>query len=196
MYENDPRIQRTQQLMFDALAELAGEKSLDEITVSDIIKRCRIARTTFYRYYEDKNDFLEKVKSELLLGLFDYTDHHPKKEGDSRYFHNFFEYFYIHRKLFSAFTKAGKWPEFKETLYTQGVSHYTELFRDYPLQKGIRPEILANYLVGAHMQVLMGWLETGFQTDPEELARITSMLSTEGALRIAGIDAAGIQLPR
>ncbi|MDD6346686.1 MAG: TetR family transcriptional regulator [Lachnospiraceae bacterium] len=49
----DPRTERTKALMREALAEMLRHKTLDDITVSDIVKESRIARTTFYHYYQD-----------------------------------------------------------------------------------------------------------------------------------------------
>lgn len=53
----DIRAERTLKMLRDAFEELLGEKSLDDITVSDICNRSTIRRNTFYRHFEDKQAF-------------------------------------------------------------------------------------------------------------------------------------------
>ncbi|MDR1429725.1 MAG: TetR/AcrR family transcriptional regulator [Spirochaetaceae bacterium] len=51
---------RTKSYIFDALLLLMDEKPYNKITVSDITKRAGIARQTFYRNYNKKNDIIEQ----------------------------------------------------------------------------------------------------------------------------------------
>lgn len=44
--------------------ELLNKKSLDKITVKDIVEKCDINRNTFYYYYKDIYDVLEDVFNE------------------------------------------------------------------------------------------------------------------------------------
>ncbi len=57
---SDLRVQRTRNLIVEALVELTIEKGFAAVTVQDIVKRARINRTTFYRHYEDKFDLLDQ----------------------------------------------------------------------------------------------------------------------------------------
>ena len=50
--------ERTKTWIFDALLLLMDEKPYAKINISDITKRAGIARTTFYRNYENKNDIV------------------------------------------------------------------------------------------------------------------------------------------
>ncbi|MHA7987583.1 TetR/AcrR family transcriptional regulator [Rathayibacter sp. CAU 1779] len=54
----DARIARTRTHLQDALLELARERSLDEITVADIVDRAGVNRSTFYQHYSDKDVLL------------------------------------------------------------------------------------------------------------------------------------------
>lgn len=46
----------------EALIELLLEKNYNDITVSDIVKKTDISRSTFYQYYDDKEDLCDNVK--------------------------------------------------------------------------------------------------------------------------------------
>lgn len=52
----DRRIQRTRQLLQDALIELILEKGFEAVTVQDVIDRANIGRSTFYAHFRDKED--------------------------------------------------------------------------------------------------------------------------------------------
>src|SRR5690349_2570082 len=54
--KQDRRSQRTRHLLSAALVELIREKDYNLITVSDIIDRANVGRSTFYAHYRDKDD--------------------------------------------------------------------------------------------------------------------------------------------
>src|SRR5688572_4934244 len=54
--KKDRRIQRTRHLLSQAFVQLMREKGYSAITVSDIIERANVGRSTFYSHYQDKDD--------------------------------------------------------------------------------------------------------------------------------------------
>lgn len=54
----DVRTERTLRALQDALLALARERPLDAITVSDIVARAAVNRSTFYQHYSDKETLL------------------------------------------------------------------------------------------------------------------------------------------
>lgn len=58
MKKPDRRVQRTRQLLRDALIELILEKGYDSVTVQDITDRANLGRATFYLHYTDKEQLL------------------------------------------------------------------------------------------------------------------------------------------
>ncbi len=71
----DRRIQRTRQLLQDALVALILEKGYETITVQDVIDRANVGRSTFYAHFQDKEDLflsgfenLRSLFEEHLLG--------------------------------------------------------------------------------------------------------------------------------
>ena len=54
----DRRIQRTRQLLDDALIELILEKGYDNITVQNIVDQANVGRSTFYAHFLDKDEGL------------------------------------------------------------------------------------------------------------------------------------------
>ncbi len=65
--------ERSKQWIADALLLLLKEKSYDQITITDITEKAGVARLTFYRNFEKKEDILQfhfdRVFSEYISSL-------------------------------------------------------------------------------------------------------------------------------
>lgn len=74
MTTTDRRAQRTRELLQKALIELINERGYDAITVQDIADHAYVGRTTFYQYYNSKDDLFmschEAIVSEFQSGAF------------------------------------------------------------------------------------------------------------------------------
>ena len=66
MAENVEKRQRTKNQLTKALIELCEEKNYYDITVWDICSKAHLYRSTFYRYYETKDDMLREIEHEYL----------------------------------------------------------------------------------------------------------------------------------
>lgn len=62
----DRRVRRTRDLLHRALIELMIERGYDRVSVSDIIARADVGRSTFYAHYRDKDDLLLVSCTEYL----------------------------------------------------------------------------------------------------------------------------------
>lgn len=69
--KNDIRFIKTEEAISKAFIDLLKEKGLQKISITDIINRAHINRSTFYSHYEDKYAFLNKKEDQLLNGWFD-----------------------------------------------------------------------------------------------------------------------------
>lgn len=57
---------RSRKLIRQAFLELLKEKSFEKITVTDIVKRAEINRSTFYAHYPDVMGVVEAIETEIL----------------------------------------------------------------------------------------------------------------------------------
>ena len=65
----DRRVRRTKKLLTQALTELLQKKQVNEITVKELTDLADMNRGTFYMYYRDIFDMLEKIEDELFQKL-------------------------------------------------------------------------------------------------------------------------------
>jgi AcrR family transcriptional regulator len=54
----DLRVRRTRERLGAALIALIEEKSIDNVTVREVLDRAEVGRSTFYLHYQNKNDLL------------------------------------------------------------------------------------------------------------------------------------------
>lgn len=69
MENEDVRVLKTKEALMEALVTLLKTKSLDTISVRDLTREANVSRSTFYRNYLDKLDFLEQTMNTLIDGI-------------------------------------------------------------------------------------------------------------------------------
>lgn len=62
----DRRIQKTEQLLREALVALIREKPYEDIAVKEILGRANVGRSTFYMHFHDKDDLLLRGIKDML----------------------------------------------------------------------------------------------------------------------------------
>ena len=67
--KEDRRVRRTKKLLTQALTALLQKKQVNEITVKELTDLADMNRGTFYMYYKDIFDMLEKIEDELFQKL-------------------------------------------------------------------------------------------------------------------------------
>lgn len=69
--KEDLRIRRTHKLLCEAMFELLETRSYDDISVVDICDKAMVHRATFYKHFNDKNDFMEYVARVKIREFYD-----------------------------------------------------------------------------------------------------------------------------
>ena len=67
--KEDRRVRRTRKLLTQALTQLLQEKQVNEITVKELTDLADMNRGTFYLYYRDIYDMLEKTEDSMFEAL-------------------------------------------------------------------------------------------------------------------------------
>ncbi|MBO7709714.1 MAG: TetR/AcrR family transcriptional regulator C-terminal domain-containing protein [Lachnospiraceae bacterium] len=57
---------KAREILVDSFLELAETKSVEKITVNDIVNNCDYSPSTFYRYYRDKYDLIARHYAEQM----------------------------------------------------------------------------------------------------------------------------------
>jgi AcrR family transcriptional regulator len=159
-------VERTQQLLRQALVSLIQEKGFEALTVQQIIDRANVGRATFYAHFDNKDDLLASGFEDLRASL-----KARQREAFSRgrsledrvlaFSEEMFAHASEYREVFSAM--AGR----RSGSTVQGLIHklLLDLVREdirstMPRQSAgeVPAEALAQFLAGALFGVLMWWI--------------------------------------
>lgn len=175
----DPRAERVRTLLRDAAFALAHERSVDEITVGDLVARAGVSRPVFYRHYSDRDDAvstafdvafaaaaagIEGDARSRITGLFDFAAEH-------RAMYRNVVPSAVTQRVVAAF-RAELMPACDE-IAAQGM-RVVGAIADIP------QESVSRFLVGGFQEVLRSWMEDPEATDLR--ARVTAALDTVDAL--------------
>ena len=90
--------QTTKEAIAQAFEGLLEKRSIDKITVKDIVTECGVNRQTFYYHFRDIYDLMEWA---LARSIERYTGRHLAEEMDWReQIKLLFHFFYLHRMVF------------------------------------------------------------------------------------------------
>ena len=56
----------TKQLIAETFVELSRQKSIDKVTVKDVVEACHVSRQTFYYHFQDLTDVMEWMLSQTM----------------------------------------------------------------------------------------------------------------------------------
>lgn len=178
MDKNDRRSQRTRQLLSDALVQLIKEKDYGTITVSDIIERANVGRSTFYAHFQDKDDlFLSQLDR-----VIDVLSHGIPAQDDLPFFPSL-----------ELFRHVGEqYDLYKSLLWTPGIDLLTKHLQkslSQRVEQGLANSgqeytiplpILSNFISSSFLTLLKWWLENRKNHSPGEMDEIFKRLIMSG----------------
>jgi AcrR family transcriptional regulator len=192
----DRRIQRTRQLLRDALMALVvARNDYNSIAIQDITDQANVSRTTFYLHFRDKDELLftslEEIYDELVATYTPQTRDDVIKSMSGSFefadFEHVAQYADFYRVMISDHGSAA---------FVARIQHYLAHFiqrrildplleagQEYP----IPIDFVAHYMAGAEIGIIRWWLETGMKQTPQEMARMQVELCTADIQRLAGL---------
>ncbi|HEY6157139.1 MAG TPA: TetR/AcrR family transcriptional regulator [Gemmatimonadales bacterium] len=174
----DRRVQRTRQLLQDALIAMMIEKGYEATTVQDIIDRANVGRATFYAHFADKDTLLASRLEDLRSFLGERQRQAPGSFGFSL---AMLDHARSHVPVWRAIVgrESG-------ALVLQRVQSMIADLAGSDLKAlsfaGTRAQrdLAVQYIAGAFMAVLTWWLDRGANLSPEEVDAIFRRLVMEG----------------
>jgi AcrR family transcriptional regulator len=163
----DRRVQRTEQLLHQALGSLIREKPFDSIVVKEILERANVGRSTFYTHFSDKDDLLVGAIHEML-GSAQATALPPSAPRSERlvwFSLPVFEHLERHRHTSDEKIGANGWAHVHERLQQVLAELIADhLRRELPLRRKtpplIPPDLLAHYVASTFILTLTWWVES------------------------------------
>ncbi|MBQ3559938.1 MAG: TetR/AcrR family transcriptional regulator [Agathobacter sp.] len=164
---------RSRKLIRQAFYETLKEKSFEKITVTDIVKKADINRSTFYAHYPDVMGLIEEIQDEIL----DYTQKFMSDINFSDFFENPKPYLQnivklvaenneLYRLLMTSAMAAKQLDRLKGVLIERTIKTLDapEMFRN-----SFEMEFAIRFFMGGIVEVYTQWLSGGIDCSLEEL---------------------------
>ena len=152
----------------NAFIELLEESSLEQISITDIIKKANLSRPTFYYYYSNKEDLVETTFSKILDNVSSILQEDMTyQEGVVT---EMLRYLKDNRKLcLTLMTHIPNINGIIETILNSDIENVTELMeQSYHIPAKYSLEVYVSTIV----TILTLWLKEDCIESPEELADI------------------------
>lgn len=179
----DRRIQKTIQLLREALISLITEKPYDSIVVKEILDRANVGRSTFYTHFRDKDDL-------LISGIQDMLGPVPSPARSSGRSHDpilwfslpVFEHHYRHAHAWG--DRIG--PRGRAILHEHLRRVLTELIADAMKKESrtagaaarqIPAEVVSAYVASTFVLVLNWWLDNRMRLQPKQIEDVFRRLT-------------------
>lgn len=194
MTQPDPRQERTRQLLREALMALVAERPFEAITITDITRRARVARKTFYAHYADKDtlliDSIEPLLVKLTEGLSNINadtllvDNKPLSYPA---FQHVQENAAFYRAILSE-NGSARFILYLLDFMTRNSYESHEAIRQIAPRITVEPMLIAHFLAGALLNTIIWWLKQGCEPSAETMAYTFSQLAAPGTLAALGLD--------
>lgn len=170
------KLSHSKQRLLDALAYFLTYESVEDIKVSELIRKAQVSRSTFYRSFETKEGFFQWVLDfhmEGLSGAAKYTANTPIE-----FYQHYFNYLYEHAIYFKTFNNSSMWPEFHYRMTQIGIDVYqTSIYRKTQDKQVSR--LISHYVINAHIGAATAWLNEKNLQSPNEVAKTVATMTRE-----------------
>ena len=142
--------------VYDVLFELIEQKDFGSITISELIEKSGIARSTFYRHFDSVPDVIEKY----ILCLDEWFEDTVGSDVDFNsltYLTGVFKNYRIISKSLISLRKAG----FADRFLQAVCDYHSEKIGDMPMNSPERYRL--HYYAGAIYCVALEWIESGMK---------------------------------
>lgn len=182
----DERYHVADEAIYDAFFLILKEKELDKITVSDVIKKAGIVRSTFYNHYDNIPALITAIEDKTIHDIFSLMEtFHPKNDRDlcRSYFLAICNYTRTNPFLTNLLRNPRGDAFFEKALtmlhhYVTTVTHNTELSHPSNVEF---PYMIAS-AIGSTIGVLHKWTRDDFQVPAEVVADILTQGFIAGVL--------------
>jgi len=177
------RIERTREVLGDALVGLIHEKPFEEITVQDVLDRAGVGRSTFYVHFRDKNDlFLTDVDEffEQMATLLQRREDSSNRVAPVR---ELFAHLADVRTFYSALVASGRIHDVLELAQGNLARGIAQRLDDRFQASRIPAEqrtAIAQAFAGALLSMLTWWIDHGTPGSPEQMDELYHSLVWAG----------------
>ncbi len=175
--------QRVKNQITEGLFSLLRKKTFSEITVTDIVKEAKVARASYYRNFQNKEEIIEtamdNLRDDLMKDIqYDDDEHIFNKENARVGFEKALTFCLVKKADLLALYHNG----FGSMIQKTFNRYIMEFAGNMPANSIERYKLY--FIAGAVTNVLIEWLDDGAKEPPREIATLCVDYFTGGILHI------------
>ncbi|MFP4457259.1 MAG: TetR/AcrR family transcriptional regulator [Clostridia bacterium] len=172
----DKRAKLSQRMIYEALSDIVERKSFEDITITEVVEKAQVARSTFYRNFDNLHDVLKMASDRAFQGLYGYIIEYYEnaKREESKvinFVKPFLEYWYEDSEIIELLIKSRSFDLLLQTL----AETIEKLLNVFNPKEGVITEYKNYYIAirtSLSISILIEWIRNGKDIPPEELALI------------------------
>ena len=172
----DARVRYTKMVIQQNFVALLKQKPLNKITVKEICEKAEINRATFYKYYADAYELLEKMEEQFLSELMEVI---KKSQNDGlkttllRILEKMKEDGEHYTALFSEYGDTS----FPMKIFKSCYLETKELIqKKFPMLTEVKHALIYVYIAQGCSGILNYWISNGLKESPKEISGFISHL--------------------
>lgn len=175
------RVRYTKMALRESLLSLLSENPIRKITVSKVCEQADVNRSTFYLYYKDVYDLLEKIEDDLYQQIHAALDKAPEIMPTSVNLKRLYEIIYKNRDLCRVISgEYGDKKFLQKIINIQKDRMISEWRKLFPTCDESMLEYLHAFSANANLGLLEYWIVRDYQETPEQLAQLGTRILMEG----------------
>jgi AcrR family transcriptional regulator len=189
MEKTDVRIRFTRKALQESLVALMKEKSILNITITEICEQAGLSRSTFYAYYKDQYDLLRQMEEETFVEAKKVIQPHmdlarkPGKVNTVVVFEDLLQYIAGNSNSIQVLLSENGDSAFQKRFFRDGVVAIHQFTESIGHKEGKRlVEYGSVFFIGGMLTLVQAWLKSGMDTPVPEMAKIIAGFTRE-ALR-------------
>lgn len=176
----DKRIVNTKKKLTNTLLSLLKDKNINDITVLELCKTSNINRTTFYKYYKDIPDLVNKIEESLINELSKYIPD-IKRNYLITYTSKIIEEISTHKEIYTRLLGTNGDHLFLKSIlsqvYNESILEWQKLLRK---AKKEDLENIYNFIVDGTIGTIENWINTKCQEEPKNIALFINKICMSG----------------
>lgn len=183
MSQESQRVLETKERIRDAFFELYATKKIERISIKEITEKAELNRGTFYVYYKDIYDLLEKTEDELiteLIGKVKGIIIMILRDEDIDMFLPPLEFYKRYSKFLRVLFGANGDPNFVFKIKAIIKKTLRELFEKENIPKVENMEYVMEYISSAQIGIITYWLLNDMVLPVKELGEMIKQITLHG----------------